>query len=499
MPEYNFTCPKSDCKAASKVTSDRPIAGTRRVCGRCKAEFTVPLSCPSCPQPSQELDTPDGLLGGRRFICPQGHAFTVPIVHEEVIAKMKTLGSQVGEFQQGQRAASLAQPLRDRVSGGYCAGICLDWIRRVVQAGRASYEVSPYGGTSKRSEQEIQSREAGQTHRGAQAWVTRSKEELEKFKAEEKRLWEDQNKIAKRQAKSTQLSSQLEDLKAKSTEAYEKYSELHTAYNVLVDVYNHAGSAAEQVSMKPRLDDGEAAYRKAHQVWRRFTTERDEVLAGLNKVVDKLSAANQQQGEQIATPVLQRFWGSYARTMDQFEMLRRMEGGKFWTVSKRPFSDLKVVMSAQPFESYIGSFVTMLLAKPEFAVTYAAILGFDKLQSQTGHAVAVHKLNTGKFHLFDPNYGIFEFDAAPLGEALCYLFEQAYDGYISSSGKAKIDYTVFAHEGPAPPPSVLQLAPETADQRPQAPIQLSPAKMRVFERVRAENEAKKSQATQAKQ
>ena len=55
--------------------------------------------------------------------------------------------------------------------------------------------------------------------------------------------------------------------------------------------------------------------------------------------------------------------------------------------------------------------------------------------TDTGHAVAAYKLNTGEFLLFDPNYGVFRYASlSAIFTALMYLFGDQDCVYDSTPG-----------------------------------------------------------------
>ena len=86
------------------------------------------------------------------------------------------------------------------------------------------------------------------------------------------------------------------------------------------------------------------------------------------------------------------------------------------------------------------------------------LLGLHPPDHSTGHAVAIHRLSSGKYHFFDPNYGVYEMvEARMVIVAVRFLFERVY-GYCEDvqddnhrfvvNGKVAAAYTVY--QGPRP-------------------------------------------------
>jgi Yersinia/Haemophilus virulence surface antigen len=64
---------------------------------------------------------------------------------------------------------------------------------------------------------------------------------------------------------------------------------------------------------------------------------------------------------------------------------------------------------------------------------YGAMLGLFPVSAASGHAVAIHHLNSGMYHFFDPNFGVYEYDLTNLRRAIVFLFLQGYPGMNSLS------------------------------------------------------------------
>jgi Yersinia/Haemophilus virulence surface antigen len=84
-------------------------------------------------------------------------------------------------------------------------------------------------------------------------------------------------------------------------------------------------------------------------------------------------------------------------------------------------------------------------------------------KSDVGHAVAIHNLNTGRVHLFDPNFGVYEFDNFNVRKAFIFLFLKVYPELMDGArraqdsqtyqvnGQAGGNFVIFRPPGVAPP------------------------------------------------
>ena len=434
MPQFEWTCIK--CNRGWKVTSDKAPYGTRAEC-KC-GTVTVPLKCVKCNAGlsvggnTLEPKTASDFLGGRKIQCVCGQVFTVPVSETELRERVKMLGgTEVGEgrFNQATRAEMLPTELKETVKGGYCEGMCLDWIRRVVQGGGPTYQVSPFDPSKQpRTREQIVARETSQTLRGATAWVTRYKGPKDQFL----------------QKSQSDYEAELKPVQEAKEEAWKNYEELFKVYKEKEGQYNKCKFASEQTSIKPMMDEAKQAADEALAKNKALAAQADKIIIARNEEVKKTE--------------LERFWTSYAQLMDEFVAKQRSLEKR--EASKRAFSSLTIAASVPSTEyASVTLGVYSLLSNPQFTATRAACLGFSKYTGKSGHAVAVHRLNTGdKYHLFDPNLGTFEFGDSGLQEALGVIFSSYYEGYTTVGGKAKSDYSIFfSQQGEKCPSSVLKV------------------------------------------
>jgi hypothetical protein len=339
------------------------------------------------------LQTPEGLLGGQQFRCPNHHTFGVLVTQAEVHAKLKSLGHEVGQYHQGVRIRTMEHGgLKGEVEGGYCAGASLDWVRRALLAGKVKYENT-------------------------------------------------ENLPVQKQLK--------QDMRA----------------------------AAAQVSQGPgrRAAYFDLQYQDYTQLWNKIdqsdlTHEQKEACKA--RATENYRAAAGQPG-------MERFWGEFSQKMDAFFAKERAGRGKGPSTKNRGFSNLSVAraLDSKLYEGGVAEVINALLTDTEFKPHRAASLAFNPPDGSTGHAVAIHRLNTGGvYHLFDPNFGVYELRQEAVSQAIIYLFVTAYPQYCSPStsdnhpyqvgGKTRGSYTIF--EGSQPPPRAVVQPP------PQQPVQIAP-------------------------
>jgi hypothetical protein len=84
---------------------------------------------------------------------------------DEVRSQLKSFGCKIDNFNQSESGrASKDEQLRE----GYCEGVCLDWIRRVLQGGRPSFSPKAVAGSN--PQYDFQRKIQSQAERQAHAW-----------------------------------------------------------------------------------------------------------------------------------------------------------------------------------------------------------------------------------------------------------------------------------------------------------------------------------------
>ena len=247
-----------------------------------------------------------------------------------------------------------------QVDEGFCKGVCLDWARRVLQGGDPSFE------------------KPGQRIEGDHPSLRRQ---------------------TLRQA-TIQLRAGSKKLVG-TTRAQRRYN----TCSDLIDIYNRNLSRST-VALPADL---------VTRVTEFFTfTDRPAEYA-MTRVDDWINRLNVPE----AGPASDIEWRAFAQSMDNYCTQTNK-------ASSRPFTGIRILASTNrdPYASAETAIDTML-GLHQFAAGTVMIAGFGlRLHNGTnsGHAVAMHKLNTGKFMFLDPNYGVFEYTQANLKKALMYLF-----------------------------------------------------------------------------
>jgi hypothetical protein len=122
---------------------------------------------------------------------------------------------------------------------------------------------------------------------------------------------------------------------------------------------------------------------------------------------------------------------------------------------KHHLSDLTIARSKPPtiYNNGLNGLIRAVLPSSVLNVNQAAKVGIcSPTPSTTGHAIGIHRLNTGNmYHLFDPNLGVYDLTATNLVEAIRFLFLEAYpsctevtEGHVYEvDGKIMGDYVIF--------------------------------------------------------
>lgn len=430
-------CTHKSCNKELNFEERTFLGGALVNCGVCHRNFTIPLYCPTCDPPIKETKTwlrrPEGFIGGQLLTCPKGHSFRVPLYGPEIHDRLASMGTELSRYHQSAHIDALVEGSRKTaVSGGYCAGVALDWIRRALLGGKASFkdvegrlEMMTFSGPMPEEDGDIY-RARIQDERAAEAWVKQSKPATEKILGKQQSILE-RKAVEHRAAMTAGLDS-----------AFEKYKA------VLAKIDSGKFDAMKKDLLRKQAREvylrADASHRSKH----------DKEIKKMNTV--------------IGMPEMQRIWGDYSKLMDEWVKAERLAEGKVGG-SKRPFSNLKIVRAQElkTWTSGVSELIDALLSDPAFRANRAAYLGVNPPSGGSGHAIAIHRLNTGgRYHVFDPNYGVYELTAPKLREVVLYLFRTVYpySGGPGSdhhafevAGQVKGRYTIF--EGKiAPAPSV---------------------------------------------
>ena len=305
---------------------------------------------------------------------------------------------------------------------GYCHGVCLDWIRRVLQGGRPRFGPNP----ERNAEEgyDYHARLQQQAKRQGYAWasfnlisdrnIERSNTQMARNKADYDRAYDD---YVKEKRLLQQLNSKLVD----DYIANEHFGETHVV----------------------KIDYGAALLRAFPQL----KTARNELtvrnLRGLYQKVEEMYNS-------LAAPV--KVTVSRA-DIDQrsFEAFTKLMDAKF--AKKRKFEGITLIKS-YPKKQY-GSLANAIDAvtspvPTDFCNSRAMIVGFGMTngQDRSGHALAVYWHPRDFYILLDPNYGMFIYERLAgdksISSAMDYLFGTAYPAEPGVRVTNAVEYEIFA-------------------------------------------------------
>lgn len=273
------------------------------------------------------------------------------------------------------------------LSGGYCAGVALDWCRRVLlsradrDANFLSYSKANYGNAGPRG----MSRQEATTRRMALAF--------------------------REQGKPYVSETELQKVKAFLPQ--------------LLNLPEHPAAGPYDRGVRPTRQ-------QAEMLLKFWTLGRDEidltlvVPAQLSKervreVIALAQTRRDQQHEALSADG--REWGNMAQLMDaRFRQIRAGEGRQ---VSNRPFSGIRVLRSkTQQAYSSAGHW-RAALSREGYSLGCCTLLSLAP-RAGSGHAVAVYQRGADSFDFFDPNYGAFRMTADNLDSCFQHLFQAPY-------------------------------------------------------------------------
>jgi hypothetical protein len=290
------------------------------------------------------------------------------------------------------------------IANGYCAGVALDWIRRVLQP-RNRLGVERTGSThldyASPKYQETPERKVSTVRRMATAYggsATSYVSETDRSK----------------------LKQRLESLQNGTEQNY-------TAYGLGVPIPGTVAQLLKKVWDVP----GNGSFKKFN-----LSNEPAGTLtkSTITQLLTSLNQSADPQEQPLATGG--REWTSFAGELDtRFQAIRISETRQ---VTARPFSNLQVVRSS-PSTNYTSAGVwATVLDNDGLMVDGATLVSMKPTSVSTGHQIAIHQKSAEEFVLFDPNYGSFRCSATALGRCLQQLFWRPYLYNEGNGNSAKV-------------------------------------------------------------
>lgn len=460
MTTLHFQCDGPGCtEQLSFETGSFPReyrGGQPYTCTRCRHRGLYPHYCPD-GQGTFSFEREH--QGGRRVNCSCGRPFTIPVAGDaEVKARLERLGvRRLGRYQQGARIEALpedtfeSRTLKSEVSGGYCAGVVLDWIRRALlgpptppEAPRTTYkepEVKPSARVDQRAARAYQEVERA-----------RIRTNLDRTTAVAHANLGNITEGARRDREHAAADAESDAL-------YAEYSRRFDAYNARVREFN------AQAIDRATLDQANALMEEALRAYRDFAPRRTQRREDAQRAYDQTTGALHARAAALnARTHLEHMWADFSSRMDALLAADRVARHKPAGPLARPFSDLTVARSTgkTTFNDGVRGLFAAVLDDDEFLPGRAASVGIDAQGGGSGHAVGFLKLPTGVFHMFDPNFGTFEAGRTALLEGLVYIFRVAYPNwpsarssdnhpYEDTDGHASGHHTIFVGSQPAVP------------------------------------------------
>jgi hypothetical protein len=315
------------------------------------------------------------------------------------------------------------------LTSGYCAGVVLDWTRRVLQSGPGrqekylSYSTPNYSTPERKVATATLKRMAAAYDGQAPSYVGET------------------NKTA--------TLNELRKLKLLPVESYD-------AYGTGVPVLNPMAQRLVKYWQIPGTPNG---------MFGKFNLKMKiaGVLAykDIDTLIDNLTATPDAQYEAGSTDG--RDWATFAAELDtKFRKNRIADRRKD---PNRLFGNLKVVDSSPAHDYESAGHWSHKLRTEGFRLNCCTTVSFKPTGGGNGHQIAVHQTGNDDFVFFDPNYGAFQFSAANLKGCFQHLFwatmiddPKALDGtkavYLRRKSETaaavgswnRMGYTIFARK-----------------------------------------------------
>ncbi len=311
---------------------------------------------------------------------------------DDVIAKLAAFGSQVREFRQGRRLdGSGLTP--GQVDDGFCRGVCIDWMRRILQSGNPAFS-------------------------------------------------DDARKVTVQTLRQATIQLTIDRWDARRTEVIAIANQLGVLYNAQALLYNR-DNQQDEVAIPNVLVSQVSTYLDITP-----STSGKYKVTRVGQWINVLTEVVESSNHRTEVG-----WAAFAKMMDTYHLEKRKEQLRN-APSKRPFSHIRILASSDREAHGKGSIFAALAAlfsMEQFVRKNVLIINFELIDQGrlSGHAVALYKRNDGGFYFFDPNYGVFNYTGnRGVLNALLYLFgAKEYGGPIyAESGDqitGRVSYLLF--------------------------------------------------------
>lgn len=276
------------------------------------------------------------------------------------------------------------------ISNGYCAGVALDWTRRVLQP------INRHG-----------------VARTGDAHLNYASPKYTQTPTRKQKTVERMARAYSGQGTSYVSETDLQRLKAQLQQLQFGIEENSSTYGLGVAIPNDVAKLLAKKWVIP----GEA-----NSSFEKFNLSKEPAGRLPRSVIaDFLALLGDADPQQQPLAAGGREWKSYAKELDaQFKTIRLSENRQ---VTARPFDNMSVCRSG-PSKNYpsAGHWMGTLLADG-LVMNCCTVVSMKPTSVSSGHAIAIHQTGQDQFVLFDPNYGAFTCAGiAVLQECLQQLF-----------------------------------------------------------------------------
>lgn len=291
------------------------------------------------------------------------------------------------------------------LTDGYCAGVVLDWTRRVLQP-NTSKSADPsrleYATTKMAENVERQTAALRRMAKGYGGSATSYVNETER----------------------TKLCAILQMLKNEGVEVN------YDVYGIGVPISSDIARLMSQVWTIPGV---------GNNLFSRFNLSNEPAgtlsRVAIGNLLNQLGSMADPQTQARAAGG--REWASFAAELD--ERFKQIRISDVRQVTRKPFSNLHVVRSS-PSKQYESAGVWSYELKTDgLQLNCCTIVSMKPTSGSTGHQIAIHQTLQNEFFLFDPNYGAFKCTASVLKNCMQQLFWIPFLKYEETGNQAKIN------------------------------------------------------------
>ena len=154
----------------------------------------------------------------------------------------------------------------------------------------------------------------------------------------------------------------------------------------------------------------------------------DTDIAQYKEAVEETNRRRQEkklkiEGYLTTESLYSQFWADFAKVMDE-----KLKSNKYKNLTIAHTSSNRIYGP-----NGTARVTVEVTDEQRLKAGCGAMLGLFPVSAADGHAVAILHLNSGKYHFFDPNFGVYEYDLANVRRAILFLYLKGYPGMNSQS------------------------------------------------------------------